>query len=112
MMKVRKAKKILKIWDDGTDKRFFNDEGIIEENITYFAHLYRKAVVKDNKLNHPGVNNSIWYNIYRNSKSCGNCSHFINEDAYGCGWCSKCNKYTECDMWCNAKFFAKKKEVA
>lgn len=53
-MKARIAKKIIKIWCESTDKRFFEEDGgIKEDKISFFAHLYRKATLKDNKMNYP-----------------------------------------------------------
>lgn len=61
-MKARTAKKIIKIWCESTDKRFFEEDGgIKEDKVSFFAHLYRKATLKDNKMNYPGSNvSSMW----------------------------------------------------
>jgi hypothetical protein len=112
IMKARIAKKIIKIWCESTDKRFFEDDGgIKEDKVSFFAHLYRKAVIKDNKMNDPGSNVSVMYAIRRNHKSCGCCTRFKHEDAYGNGWCSKLNVAKECGDWCEGKFFIKKKTL-
>lgn len=111
-MKARIAKKIIKIWCESTDKRFFEkDGGIKEDKVSFFAHLYRKATLKSNKMNYPGSNVSVMYAIRRNHKSCGCCTRFKHEDAYGNGWCSKLNAAKECGDWCEGKFFIKKKTL-
>lgn len=111
-MKARIAKKIIKIWCKGCDKRFFEEDGgIKEDKVSFFAHLYRKATLKDNKMNYPGSNVSLMYAIRRNHKSCGCCTMFKHEDAYGNGWCSKLNVAKECGDWCEGKFFIKKKTL-
>lgn len=82
-MKARIAKKIIKIWCKGCDKRFFEKDGEIKEDkVSFFVHLYRKAVLKRNKMNYPGSNVSLMYAIRRNHKSCGCCTRFKHEDAY------------------------------
>lgn len=54
-MKARISKKIIKIWCKGCDKRFFEKDGEIKEDkVSFFVHLYRKAVLKRNKMNYPG----------------------------------------------------------
>lgn len=111
-MKARTAKKIIKIWCESTDKRFFEKDGDIKEDkVSFFAHLYRKATFKSNKMNYPGSNVSLMYAIRRNHKSCGCCTRFKHEDAYGNGWCSKLNVAKDCDDWCEGKFFIKKKKL-
>ena len=111
-MKARIAKKIIKIWCKGCDKRFFEKDGEIKEDkVSFFVHLYRKAVLKRNKMNYPGSNVSLMYAIRRNHKSCGCCTRFKHEDAYGNGWCSKLNVAKECGDWCEGKFFIKKKTL-
>lgn len=51
------------------------------------------------------------HTIRRNHKSCGCCTRFKHEDAYGNGWCSKLNVAKECGDWCEGKFFIKKKKL-
>jgi hypothetical protein len=84
---------------------------IDNKNVSFFVHLYRKAVLKRNKMNYPGSNVSLMYAIRRNHKSCGCCTRFKHEDAYGNGWCSKLNVAKECGDWCEGKFFIKKKTL-
>lgn len=87
------------------------DGEIKEDKVSFFVHLYRKAVLKRNKMNYPGSNVSLMYAVRRNHKSCGCCTRFKHEDAYGNGWCSKLNVAKECGDWCEGKFFIKKKKL-
>ena len=83
-MKIRTARKILKIWDCQTDKRFYESDDIKDgKKFRHFANLYRKANVRWNKTNDPQANVSIFKAIIRNAKSCEHCAHYEAFQAYG-----------------------------
>lgn len=69
-MKIRLAKKILKIWCRAVDKRYYEPDYIIKECKAFnrFAHLYRKATFRWNKANAPQSNVSIIEAITRNKR--------------------------------------------
>lgn len=83
-MKIRTARKILKIWDCQTDKRFYESDDIKDgKKFRHFANLYRKANIRWNKANDPQANVSIFKAIIRNAKSCEHCAHYEAFQAYG-----------------------------
>lgn len=83
-MKIRTARKILKIWDCQTDKRFYESDDIKDgKKFRHFANLYRKANVRWNKTNDPQANVSIFKAIIRNAKSCEHCAHYEAFQASG-----------------------------
>lgn len=111
-MKIRTARKILKIWDCQTDKRFYESDDIKDgKKFRHFANLYRKANVRWNKTNDPQANVSIFKAIIRNTKSCEHCAHYEAFQAYGrmVGRCELGGYYTESNNWCGGKYFQKSK---
>lgn len=60
-MKIRLAKKIIKIWCNATDKRYYDPDFFIREGKAFnrFAHLYKRATFRWNKANAPQSNVSI-----------------------------------------------------
>lgn len=83
-MKIRTARKILKIWDCQTDKRFYESDDIKDgKRFRHFANLYRKANIRWNKANDPQANVSIFKAIIRNAKSCEHCARYEAFQAYG-----------------------------
>lgn len=69
-MKIRLAKKILKIWCHAVDKRYYDADCFIKEgkSIHRFTHLYRKATFRWNKANAPQSNVSIIEAITRSKR--------------------------------------------
>ena len=69
-MKIRLAKKIIKIWCNSADKRYFDHDFFIKEGkaINRFAHLYKRATFRWNKANAPQSNVSIIEAIARNKR--------------------------------------------
>lgn len=99
-MKIRTARKILKIWDCQTDKRFYESDDIKDgKKFRHFANLYRKANV------------SIFKATIRNAKSCEHCARYEAFQAYGrmVGRCELGGYYTESNNWCGGKYFQKSK---
>lgn len=109
-MKIRLAKKILKIMGRRTDLRYFNSESEIEEDSRYFPrfkYLYVKATIRFNKANEPRFNVSIFRAILRNSKSCDRCKHYEGNEFVG--RCVKLHVDAESNDWCAGAFFVKKR---
>lgn len=107
-MKIRSAKKILKIMGRSTDARYFDSEYSIKEDSRFLPrlkYLYKKATIRWNKANWPGANESLFRAILRNSKECGRCKHFNGMLA---GRCTKLHKYVESSDWCHGTFFHRK----
>lgn len=107
-MKIRSAKKILKIMRRSTDARYFDSEYSIKEDSRFLPrlkYLYKKATIRWNKANWPGANESLFRSILRTSKECGRCKHFNGMFA---GRCTKLHKYVESSDWCHGTFFHRK----
>ena len=110
-MRIRLAKKILKIMAQQTDSRYFDSEYSIKDDSKLFhrfKYLYVKATIRWNKANDPRFNVSIFRAILRNSKSCGRCKHYEGNEFIG--RCVKLNTNTESKEWCARMFFGKKKQ--
>ena len=108
-MRIRLAKKILKIMAQQTDSRYFDSEYSIKDDSRLFhrfKYLYVKATIRWNKANDPRFNVSIFRSILRNSKSCGRCKHYEGNEFIG--RCTKLHKDVESRDLCNGTFFAKK----
>lgn len=81
-MKIRLAKKILKIMRRSTDSRYFDSEHSVKEDSRFFPRLkyfYKKATIRWNKANWPSANESLFRAILRNSKECSRCKHYKGE---------------------------------
>lgn len=108
-MKIRSAKKILKIMRRSTDARYFDSEYSIKEDSRFLPrlkYLYRKATIRWNKANCPDANESLFRAILRNSKECGRCKHYKGNEFIG--RCTKLHKYVESSDWCHGTFFHRK----
>lgn len=108
-MKVRLAKKILKIMRKSTDLRYFDSEYSIKEDSRFFPrlkYLYKEATIRWNKTNCPSANVSIFHAILRNSKECSRCKHYKGNEFIG--RCTKLHNNVESSDWCSGMFFAKK----
>lgn len=109
-MKIRLAKKILKIMRKSADSRYFNSECEIEEDSRYFPrfkYLYKKATIRWNKANWPSANESLFRAILRNSKECSHCKHYKGNEFIG--RCTKLHNDVESSDWCSGTFFIKNK---
>lgn len=107
-MKIRSAKKILKIMRRSTDARYFDSEYSIKEDSRFLPrlkYLYKKATIRWNKVNMPSANVSLFRSILRTSKECGRCKHFNGMFA---GRCTKLHEYVESSDWCHGTFFHRK----
>lgn len=109
-MKIRSAKKILKIMRRSTDARYFDSEYSIKEDSRFLPrlkYLYKKATIRWNKANWPGANESLFRVILRNSKECGRCKHYKGNEFIG--RCIKLHNDVESSDWCSGTFFVKNK---
>lgn len=109
-MKIRSAKKILKIMRRSTDARYFDSEYSIKEDSRFLPrlkYLYKKATIRWNKANWPGANESLFRAILRNSQECGRCKHYKGNEFIG--RCTKLHNDVESSDWCSGTFFIKKK---
>lgn len=107
-MKIRLAKKILKIMIKSTDSRYFDSEYSVKEDSRFFhrlKYLYKKATIRWNKTNYPSANVSLFRSILRTSKECGRCKHF---NGMFSGKCTKLHKDVESSDWCHGTFFHRK----
>lgn len=106
-MKIRLAKKILKIMRRSTDSRYFDSDYSVKEESRFFPrlkYLYKKATIRWNKTNCPSANVSIFRAILRNSKECSRCKRFKGKYV---GRCIFLDKYVESNDWCHGTFFIK-----
>ena len=107
-MKIRQAKKILKIMRRSMDARYFDSEYSIKEDSRFLPrlkYLYKKATIRWNKSNCPSANVSVFRAILRNSKECSRCKHFKGEYV---GSCVRLHVDAESNDWCAGAFFVKK----
>lgn len=106
-MKIRQAKKILKIMQRSTDARYFDSECSVKEDSRFFhrfKYLHKKAITRLNKSYDPSANVSLFYAILRNSKECSRCKRFKGKYV---GRCTFLDKEVESNDWCSGMFFKK-----
>ena len=108
-MKVRLAKKIMKIMEKSAYARYFDSEYSVKEDSRFFhrfKYLYKKAITRLNKAYDPSANVSLFHAILRNSKECSRCKRFKGEYV---GRCTFLHKEVESNDWCCGMYFIKNK---